>query len=160
MRHVSEAGSVGGFGGAEPIANEQLLELEVDWLVPAALGSVIDNHNAGAIRARVVVEAANHPVTPEADALLHDAGVTVIPDIMANSGGVTVSYFEWTQNIQQYRWSEEQVNAELRKVMTRMYADVAAFRSSHDSQKLTFREAAFALGVERVHRAAHLRGYV
>jgi glutamate dehydrogenase (NAD(P)+) len=158
MTHRLESGSVVEMPGADAISNEDLLLLDVDWLVPAALGGVIHARNAEHIAARVVIEAANHPVTPEADAILNDRGVVVIPDIMANSGGVTVSYFEWTQNIQQYRWEEERVNSELRTIMTKMFSDVSAFKDAHE--KATWREAAFALGVERVARAVRLRGYV
>jgi glutamate dehydrogenase (NAD(P)+) len=155
--HRDQTGSVIGFPGAEEITNEELLELGVDWLVPAALGEVITGRNAGKIRARVVVEAANHPITPVADVALVDAGVVVIPDILANAGGVTVSYFEWTQNIQQFRWDEEQVNTQLGKVISKAYRDIASLA---DEQKIGLREAAFAIGVSRVARAARLRGYV
>jgi glutamate dehydrogenase (NAD(P)+) len=158
LRHSKETGSVVGMAGCDPISNDDLLLLDVDWLIPAALGGVINARNADSVRARVVVEAANHPVTPEADAILQDRGAIVVPDIMANSGGVTVSYFEWTQNIQQYRWEEDRVNTELRKIMTKMFADVAAFKESHE--KASWREAAFCLGVERVAQAVRLRGYV
>jgi glutamate dehydrogenase (NAD(P)+) len=158
LRHVAETGSVVGAPGTEPVSNDDLLLLDVDWLIPAALGGVIHNRNADKVQARHIVEAANHPITPEADASLTDRGVAIIPDIMANSGGVTVSYFEWTQNIQQYRWDEERVNGELHKIMTKMFTDVCHFKESH--QKATFREAAFALGVERVAHAVRLRGYV
>jgi glutamate dehydrogenase (NAD(P)+) len=158
LKHTAETGSVVEFEGTEPVSNDDILILECDWLIPAALGGVIHARNADKIRAKVVVEAANHPLTPQADAILNDRGVTIIPDIMANSGGVTVSYFEWTQNIQQYRWDEERVNAELRRIMTMMFADVSGFKDAH--QGATFREAAFALGVERVAHAARLRGYV
>ncbi|HVE93186.1 MAG TPA: Glu/Leu/Phe/Val dehydrogenase dimerization domain-containing protein [Actinomycetota bacterium] len=156
--HQSATGSVVGFADADAVSNEDLLLLEVDWLIPAALGGVIHERNAPRVRARVVVEAANHPVTPEADAVLNASGVIVLPDIMVNSGGVTVSYFEWAQNIQQYRWSEHRVNDELDLVMGKMFASVAAFRDAHPG--ITWREAAFALGVERVARASSLRGYV
>ena len=156
--HVQETGSVVECPGTEPVSNDDLLLLDVDWLIPAALGGVITARNADQIKARVIVEAANHPVTPEADAILADRGVIVLPDIMANSGGVTVSYFEWTQNIQQYRWEEDRVNTELRRIMTKMFDDVAAFMEHHD--KAGWREAAFALGVERVAQAVQLRGYV
>ena len=119
---------------------------------------MIHARNADKVQARAIVEAANHPVTPEADAILRERGVVVVPDIMANSGGVTVSYFEWTQNIQQYRWDEERVNTELRKIMCKMFADVAAFKEH--AREGDWREAAFALGVERVAQAVRLRGYV
>ena len=153
--HRDETGSVVGFPGVDDISNEDLLELDVAWLVPAALGEVIHGRNASKIRARVVVEAANHPITPLADATLDDAGVVVIPDILANAGGVTVSYFEWTQNIQQFRWEEEQVNDQLRKVMSKAYAAV-----SDAATGCSLRDAAFGIGVERVSRAVRLRGYV
>jgi glutamate dehydrogenase (NAD(P)+) len=158
MTHVQETGSVVDCPGTEPVSNEDLLVLEVDWLIPAALGGVINARNADKIRAHTVIEAANHPVTPEADAILTDRGISIIPDIMANSGGVTVSYFEWTQNIQQYRWEEERVNTELRKIMTTMFHDVVGFMAAHE--KANWREAAFALGVQRVAHAVRLRGYV
>src|ERR671924_539740 len=158
MTHVQETGSHVECPGTEPVSNDDLLLLDVDWLIPAALGGVITARNADQIKARVIVEAANHPVTPEADAILADRGVIVLPDIMANSGGVTVSYFEWTQNIQQYRWEEDRVNTELRKIMTKMFTDVCDFKEHHE--KASWREAAFALGVERVAQAVQLRGYV
>jgi glutamate dehydrogenase/leucine dehydrogenase len=150
-------GSIADLPGTEKVTNDELLLLDVDWLIPAALGGVIDSRNAGKIKAKVIVEAANHPVTPVADAALVDAGVTVIPDIIANAGGVTVSYCEWTQNIQQFRWEEEQVNERLQKVMRKAYADIASYA---ENKSLSLREAAFAIAVERVARAAHLRGYV
>jgi glutamate dehydrogenase (NAD(P)+) len=155
--HRDATGSVVEFPGADPITNEELIELDVDWLVPAALGEVINGRNASKVKARVVVEAANHPVTPVADAALSDAGVVIIPDILANAGGVTVSYFEWTQNIQQFRWDEEQVNSQLRKIMAKAYRDVASLSRE---EKIALRDAAFAIGVKRVARAARLRGYV
>jgi glutamate dehydrogenase (NAD(P)+) len=158
FEHWKENGSVVGMPGTDPIANEDILLLDVDWLIPAALGGVIHARNADKVRAKAIVEAANHPLTPEADQILADKGTVVIPDIMANSGGVTVSYFEWTQNIQQYRWDEHRVNTELRQIMTKMFHDVAAFKSSHE--KADWREAAFCLGVERVAHAVKLRGYV
>jgi glutamate dehydrogenase (NAD(P)+) len=155
--HMREAGSVAGYAEAEAISNEELMALDVDVLVPAAIGGVITKSNADGVKADIVVEAANHPVTPVADQMLADAGVTVIPDILANAGGVTVSYFEWTQNIQQFTWEEERVNRELYKRMTNAYQQVRDYASSHG---LSLREAAFGIGVERVARAAHLRGYV
>ena len=155
--HAQESGSVSGYVDAEPIDGEELLELDVDVLIPAALGGVITKDNVDRVRARIVVEGANHPVTPLADRMLHDRGVLVVPDILANAGGVTVSYFEWTQNIQQFHWDEERVNAELRSRLQ------AAYRTVHDrasAEETSLRRAAFAIAVERVAEASHLRGYV
>ncbi|CAN5257076.1 Glu/Leu/Phe/Val dehydrogenase [soil metagenome] len=156
-RHVEESGSVAGFPGAESVSNAELLELDVDVLAPAALGEVIDSGNADRVRADVVVEAANHPITPVADRILAERGVTVVPDILANAGGVTVSYFEWTQNIQQFTWEEERVNSELSKRMRTAYDQVRDYADDHGCP---MRFAAFSLAVQRVSRAAHLRGYV
>ena len=112
-KHVAESGFVAGYPGAEDLTNEEVLELECDILVPAAIDRVIDAGNAGKVNARLVVEAANHPLTPEADEILANRGILVLPDILVNAGGVVVSYFEWTQNLYQHRWSEERVNTEL-----------------------------------------------
>jgi len=154
---AQESGSVVGFSGAEEISNAELLELDVDVLVPAALDRVINEGNADRIKARVVLEAANHPVTPAADDVLQEKGVIVVPDILANAGGVTVSYFEWAQNIQQFRWEEERVNTELKKTMTRAWQNVYE-RASLDG--IPLRLAAFAIAVAKVERADVLRGYI
>ena len=143
--------------GCDRITNEELLELDCDILIPAALGEVIHTGNADAIRARVVVEAANHPTTPEADKTLMENGVKVVPDILANAGGVTGSYFEWAMNIQQFRWKETQFNTELQDAMVRAFESCAGFAERRD---VSLRQAAFAIGIERVARAARLRGYV
>ncbi|HEV7887180.1 MAG TPA: Glu/Leu/Phe/Val dehydrogenase dimerization domain-containing protein [Acidimicrobiales bacterium] len=143
--------------GTEPITNSELLELDCDVLVPAALGEVITEDNAERVRAGVVVEAANNPTTPEADKILGDRGVRVVPDILANAGGVTGSYFEWAQNIQQFRWKEERFNIELAESLSRAFQATAAFAERHS---VPLRRAAFAIGIERVARAARLRGYV
>ena len=156
-KHVAETGSVVGVDGTEPLDNDALLELDVDVLVPAALGEVINESNADRVRARMVVEAANHPVTPVADAMLAERGVTIVPDILANAGGVTVSYFEWTQNIQEFKWTEEQVNEQLGRHMRTAYERV---RNRADDMHTTLRRAAFAIGMTRVAEAAHLRGYI
>ena len=156
-RWFGVAGSVAGFHGATPITNDQLLELDCDYLVPAALGEVVTSENARDIRARVVVEAANHPVTPGGDAILAERGVVVLPDVLINAGGVTVSYFEWTQNIQQFRWPIERVNDELARRMVAVFHDVMA-RSGRDGTRP--RQAAFDVAVERVGRAITLRGFV
>ena len=153
----NESGSVVDAPGTETITNDELLELDVDVLVPAALDRVINEGNADRIKARIVVEAANHPVTPAADEVLHRAGKIVVPDILANAGGVTVSYFEWVQNIQQFRWEEEQVNAELRKTMSRAWSNVHG-RATVDA--IPLRLAAFAIALEKVEYADRLRGYV
>lgn len=155
--HRQAAGSVVGASGCEGITNEELLELGVDVLIPAALGQVISDRNADHIKARMVVEAANHPVTPAGDAVLQERGKVIIPDILANAGGVTVSYFEWVQNIQQFRWDEEQINAELRKTMARAWKSVHA-RATVDG--IPLRLAAYALAVEKVDTASRLRGYI
>jgi glutamate dehydrogenase (NAD(P)+) len=146
-----------GTDGVEAIANEDLLELDVDVLIPAALGHVITEDNAPRIRASIVVEAANYPTTPGADKVLADRGVVVVPDILANAGGVTGSYFEWTQNIQQFTWKEERFLAELSDKLTKAYADTQAFADEHHAD---LRQAAFALGITRVAEACRLRGYV
>ncbi len=159
LAHVAETGSVVDFPNSEPISNADLLALDVDILVPAALGEVITHHNADDVRARVVVEAANHPVTPVADASLADRGVTVVPDILANAGGVTVSYFEWVQNNQEIRWEEDEVNRRLTRKLQVAYRRCREFMDAHDDAT-TLREAAFSLAVDRVVEAATLRGYL
>jgi glutamate dehydrogenase (NAD(P)+) len=151
------AGSVAGFENAEPITNSDLLELECDYLVPAALGEVITEANAANIRARVIIEGANHPVTPPADSILKARRITVLPDIMVNAGGVTVSYFEWTQNVQVFRWSLQEVLEELEQRMVSAFHELMQ-RAARDGT--TPREAAFDIGVERVARAIQLRGFV
>jgi glutamate dehydrogenase (NAD(P)+) len=157
MEHVRESGSVVEAPGTEPVSNPDLLELDVDVLIPAALGGVITEANADQVTAGVIVEAANHPVSPAGDEILHGNGKVVIPDILANAGGVTVSYFEWAQNIQQFRWEEDRVNDELRKAMSRAWEAVYARAQADD---IPLRLAAFAIAVEKVDRADRLRGYV
>ncbi len=141
----------------EVISNEELLAIDCDVLVPAALGPVITDANAHDIQAKVVVEAANYPVTPLGDKVLVDRGITVIPDILANAGGVTGSYFEWSQNIQQFTWKEERFVAELLDKMQGAFRFTQAFADEHD---VTLRRAAFAIGIQRVADAVKLRGYV
>jgi glutamate dehydrogenase (NAD(P)+) len=155
--HSSESGSVVGAPGTDPVDNSELLELDVDLLIPAALDKVITEENAGRVQARVVVEAANHPVTPAADLALQERNVVVLPDILVNAGGVTASYLEWVQNIQQFRWDESEVNAELEKKMSRAWKTV---HSRSTVEGIPLRLAAFAIAVERVDTAARLRGYV
>ena len=155
--HLQEAGSVVGFPGGDKITNEELLELECDILIPAAIEGVITGDNVDRVDARMIVEAANGPITPVADASLEARGIPVVPDILANAGGVTVSYFEWVQNIQQFRWELADVNKELTKKMTEA-TDAVFARSEQDGT--TLREAAFDIAVDRVATTAHLRGYI
>ncbi|MGH7664604.1 MAG: Glu/Leu/Phe/Val family dehydrogenase [Gemmatimonadaceae bacterium] len=155
MSEVEASGSVTGIGGAESITNEDLLALDVDVLVPAALGGVIDKANAGDVRARLIVEGANAPLTPEADAILAEREIPVLPDILANAGGVTVSYFEWVQNTQRFRWSAERVDEELVRTLHGAYSDV---RRAAEEFDVPLRVAAFILAVRRVAAATQLRG--
>jgi glutamate dehydrogenase (NAD(P)+) len=140
-----------------PVDNEALLELECDVLAPAALGPVIRATNAPRIAARIVLEAANYPVTPAADAILRRQGTVVIPDLLANAGGVTGSYFEWTQNIQQFTWKEDRFRAELEDRLIRAYEIV---RARSEQLGCSLRQAAFAIGIERVAEATSIRGYL
>ena len=158
IEHQLAHGTVTGFGDADAISNEDLLTMSCDVLVPAALGEVITHENADQVDCRIVVEAANHPVTPVADRILADRGVTVVPDILANAGGVTVSYYEWVQNNQEMQWDEADVNGRLREKMRTAYQSCRDFQAGHDG--LSLREAAFALAVARVVEAAQLRGYI
>jgi glutamate dehydrogenase (NAD(P)+) len=154
---VGEGRSVTESSKGDVITNEELLELDCDVLVPAALGEVITEANAERVRARLVVEAANYPVTPNADKILRNQGVIVMPDILVNAGGVTGSYFEWTQNIQQFTWKEERFNTELRDRMRGAYKFTQAFADDH---QVPLRQAAYAIGIRRVAAAVRLRGYV
>ncbi len=157
IAHVQAHKDLSKFQGAEKISNDDLLALECDYLIPAALGGVIHETNAGRIRAKMIIEGANHPVTPEAEVVLHRAGVPIVPDILANAGGVAVSYFEWAQNIQQFRWDLDKVNDELKKLLSIAFDHV--WKTSQ-KEKVPLRTAAFIVAVDRVARAAKLRGYV
>jgi len=156
MNHVKQTGSVVGFPGAEPISNAALLELPCDILIPAAIGGQITVRNADRIHARIVAEGANGPTTPEADEILADRGVLVIPDILANAGGVVVSYFEWVQGLQYYFWRESEINSRLQELIIRAYNQVAAL-SKRESVRL--RTAALMLGIRRVAEGFQLRGF-
>ncbi|MGH2729391.1 MAG: Glu/Leu/Phe/Val family dehydrogenase [Actinomycetota bacterium] len=157
LHHQKEALSVAAYTGGEKVSNEELLELECDILIPAAIQGVIHSDNADRIKAKMIVEAANAPTTPVADQILRDKGLAVVPDILANTGGVTVSYFEWVQNIQQFRWELEQVNFELKKRMSK--ATQAVF-TRMEANRGSLRDAAFDIAVERVANTAQVRGYV
>jgi glutamate dehydrogenase (NAD(P)+) len=153
--HKNRTGSIHGYEGGEPVTNQELLELDCDVMIPAALEGQLTEENADRVRARVIVEAANGPTTTVADAVFHDRGILVVPDILANAGGVTVSYFEWVQDIQAYSWVEDDVNERLRTIMEKSYADVI---SLSEERKITMRNAATILGVGRVAEAHRTRG--
>lgn len=156
VRHVrSGASTVVGYPGTDTITNEELLSLDVDVLVPAALEGVLHDGNADQIKARFVVEGANGPTTPDADLILADRGIHVVPDILANSGGVAVSYFEWVQDLQAYFWSEDEVNDRLKTLMERSYAQVSQLA---DDRGVSMRTAAQMIGVGRVAEAHRTRG--
>ena len=152
-----EGGSVQNFKGGESISNNDLLELDCDILIPAAIDRVIHADNAPRVKAKVIIEAANHPLTPEADDILNDRGIRIVPDILVNAGGVIVSYFEWTQNLYQHTWDMDRVNDELSKIMTRAFTSV---KDRVQAEGVTYREAAFLIGLERVAHVAELRGFI
>ncbi|HEU5312134.1 MAG TPA: glutamate dehydrogenase, partial [Candidatus Eisenbacteria bacterium] len=153
--HKEKNGSVAGMPGTDRISNQELLELKVDVLIPAALENQITEENAPRIRPKILAEAANGPTTPEADPILHENGVFLIPDILANAGGVTVSYFEWVQDLANYFWSEKEVNDKLETVMRISFADVLGLAQKHRTH---MRTAAYVLGVGRVAETTRLRG--
>jgi glutamate dehydrogenase (NAD(P)+) len=154
-RRLRETGSIAGTPGSEPITNEELLGLDCDVLVPAALEGQITAVNAGRVRTRILAEAANGPTTPDADPILQERGVVVIPDIVCNAGGVTVSYFEWVQNREALSWSKEDVNARLRRILVRAFDDVWRVAAE---RAIPPRLAAHVLAVGRVAEATRTRG--
>ncbi len=151
-----KSGSISKISGVEQISNEELLEFEADVLVPAAMENQINEDNASKIRARMIVEAANGPTTPFADKLLEKQGVLLVPDILANSGGVLVSYFEWVQNLSRDHWTENQVNERLEQKMTHSFNEVTALA---DKLSIDLRRAALVLAVSRVVGAMKLSGW-
>ncbi|MCX8170152.1 MAG: Glu/Leu/Phe/Val dehydrogenase, partial [Candidatus Methanomethyliaceae archaeon] len=153
----AKTGSVVGFPGAEVITNEDLLELECDILVPSALENQITEKNANRIKAKLILEGANGPTTPEADEILHKRGVMVAPDILANAGGVSVSYFEWVQNLQGYYWSKEEVFDKLDKLLVKAFNKVYRI---YEEYKVDMRMAAYVCAVSRVAEAMKIRGWV
>ncbi len=155
VRYKQEHSTLSGFGGSDDISNAELLEVECDILVPAALESVITHENADRIKTKMIAEAANGPTTPEADRVLYDKGIMVLPDILANAGGVTVSYFEWAQNIQGYYWAEDEVNQKLERVMKRAFQDVHQTAGNHS---VNMRTGAYMLAISRVAEVTRLRG--
>jgi glutamate dehydrogenase (NAD(P)+) len=150
-----ETGSVVGFPGADRVSNTELLELDCDILIPAAIENQIGEHNAPKLKARIVAEAANGPTSPEADRILYDKGVFLIPDILCNAGGVTVSYFEWVQDLQNLFWREATINARLKEVMVKSFNDVLQMSLKH---KVNMRTAAYMVAVGRVAEATLTRG--
>lgn len=155
IEHVRLTGSVVGCPGTVPIENEELMALPCDVLIPAALENALTESNAGKVRASVIVEGANLPTTAGADRILRSRGIDVIPDLLANAGGVVASYFEWTQNLQQAQWPRQKVNRQLRSYLVRAYR---AVRKIAEARDMSFREAAWLIAIERVARAEALRG--
>jgi glutamate dehydrogenase (NAD(P)+) len=154
-QYKARQGTLEGCPGAESIDAEELLELDCTVLVPAALEGVITRGNAPKVRARIVAEGANGPTTPEADDILNDKGVLLVPDILANAGGVTVSYFEWVQDLQEFFWEESEINQRLHHIMARAYKEVSV---KAQDLKISMRTAAYALAVDQVARATEVRG--
>ncbi|QDU27563.1 Glutamate dehydrogenase [Anatilimnocola aggregata] len=152
---LANKGSLLGFSEAERIGHDELLELNVDLLIPAALGGVITKQNAAKIKAPLIIEAANAPIDPEADDLLHQRGCIILPDILANAGGVTVSYFEWVQNLQFYKWSLNRIRQELEAVLTYAFEAVWQEAKLHN---VSLRTAAYMIAIRRVQRATELGG--
>ena len=155
LEHKAATGSLAGLAGTVPVSNEALLELDCDILAPCALEQVINEENAPRIRAAVICEGANGPVTPAADAILEARGILVVPDVLANAGGVVVSYFEWVQGLQEYFWTEEEVNHRLNEITTRAFAATWELK---EREGCSLRIAAYGLAVQRVAEAAALRG--
>ena len=153
--HKHETGTLGGLRGAEPISNDDLLLVECDVLAPCALEQVITGDNADKVRAKIICEGANGPLTPAADEVLEERAVLILPDVLANAGGVVVSYFEWVQGLQEYFWKETEVNAKLNDIMTRAFNETWATRQEREA---SMRVSAYGLAVQRVAHATTIRG--
>ncbi|HET6372232.1 MAG TPA: Glu/Leu/Phe/Val dehydrogenase dimerization domain-containing protein [Candidatus Polarisedimenticolia bacterium] len=153
--HVQQHKKLAGLPGTAPVSNDDMLLMDTDILVPAAVGGVINSSNAERVSCKMIVEAANAPTSARADAILEQRGIPLIPDILANAGGVTVSYFEWTQNLTQFFWEEAKVNEELGHILLKAYDEVSALAVS---RKIPFRLAAFVVALDRVAAATRLRG--
>jgi len=153
--HKREHGALAGLKDAEQMTNDELLLLDVDVLAPCALEQVITERNANEVRARIICEGGNGPVTPAADAILEDKGVLILPDVLANAGGVVVSYFEWVQGLQEYFWKETEVNAKLNDIMSRAFEETWETAQRRD---VPMRVAAYGLAVQRVAEATITRG--
>ena len=155
LAHKRETGTLAGFRGGDAISNEELLLVECDVLAPCALEQVITHENADRVRARVICEGANGPTTPAGDEILEGNGVVILPDVLANAGGVVVSYFEWVQGLQEYFWKEDEVNQRLNEIVTRAFEETW---SVYETRKVPMRLAAYGLAVERVAEATTTRG--
>jgi len=155
LKHVQATGSVGGFEGAEVISNDKFWEVPCDILIPAALEQQITAANAGRIQARLVIEGANGPTTPEADDILHERNILVLPDVIANAGGVTVSYFEWVQDFSSFFWDEDEINARLVRIMKEAFS--AVWQVAQDN-KVSLRTATFIVACKRILHTRELRG--
>ena len=155
LRYSKEHGTLKGFPDTDPVSNAELLELPCEVLIPAALENQLTYKNASRVKARMIIEAANGPTTPEADRILNDNGVIIVPDILANAGGVTVSYFEWVQDLQRFFWAEHEINDRLESIMTRSYRAVYAKAEEQDTN---LRMGAYLLAVARVAEATEIRG--
>ncbi|MGH3133547.1 MAG: Glu/Leu/Phe/Val family dehydrogenase, partial [Gaiellaceae bacterium] len=155
LAHKHERGTLEGLANAEPVTNEELVELPCDILAPCALEQVVTEENADRVKATVICEGANGPVTPAADAILEDRGVLVLPDILANAGGVVVSYFEWVQGLQEYFWREDEVNAKLHDIVARAFEEAWQTR---ERMATSLRMASYGLAVQRVAEATTTRG--
>jgi glutamate dehydrogenase (NAD(P)+) len=155
LRYSREHGGLKGLPGAEAVTNQELLELPCTVLIPAALENQLTRSNAPRIQARMIIEAANGPTTPEADMILNERGIPVVPDILANAGGVTVSYFEWVQDLQRFFWEENEINNRLESIMTRAYR---AMCNKAEEQQVSLRLGAYLLAVARVAEATEIRG--
>lgn len=155
LDHVKETGGVAGFPGTESVTNAELLELPCDFLVPAAIEGQITRENAARIKAKIVVEGANGPTTPDADEILAERGILVVPDILANAGGVIVSYFEWVQDLQSFFWSEDEINERLEQIMVQSFNSVAGLAKE---QEIDLRTSALLFAVKRVADALMTRG--
>jgi glutamate dehydrogenase (NAD(P)+) len=155
LLHKRSGGSMADFDGGEAISNDDLLQLPVDVLAPCALEQVITDRNAERVQARIVLEGANGPTTPAADEILDAKGVLLVPDVLANAGGVVVSYFEWVQGLQEYFWTEDQVNERLHRIVTRAFDETWTI---HEQMDVSLRLAAYGIGIKRVAEASVIRG--
>ena len=156
QRHITETGTVMGFNGSDTISNDELLTLDVDVLVPAALEGQITKHNAHRVRATVLAEGANGPTTPEADEILADNGVIVIPDIICNAGGVVVSYFEWVQGLQSYFWDEGEVRRQMERILL---GNLETVIGTTTRRRCDLRTGAYIIAIERIVAAMKVRGF-